>query len=166
MSEFQDAGPGGNPYRSPSHFSDAPVAGDESGQVMTQKVVSILRQTQPWVRFLSVLGFIFSTLMVLVGTIGFAAMTFAGAGAGPIERSVLLMYIPMGVLYFFPSLFLFRYASRINALWANRSVRQLEDALEAQKSFWKFVGILMLVAMVLYVLIIAFAFVLGAARAI
>jgi hypothetical protein len=152
MSENRNADLGGNPYRSPSPVSDAIVAGDESGQVMTEKVLSMLRQTQPWVRFLSVLGFICSALMVLAGSIGFLAMALGPAHAGPVESVVLLAYVPMGILYFFPSFFLFRYASRINALWATRSVRQLEDALEAQKSFWKFVGILMLIMIVLYLL--------------
>jgi hypothetical protein len=71
----------------------------------------------------------------------------------------------VGVLYFLPALLLFRYASRINDLWTNRSVRALEDALEAQKSFWKFVGILMLVVIVLYLLVIVFAFMAGAMHA-
>jgi hypothetical protein len=164
MSEFRDGDLGGNPYRSPSEGSEAFVVGDESGQAITHKVLSMLRQTQPWVRFLSVLGFICSAVMVLVGSIGFVAMASAGARMEPPGLIVLLAYIPAGILYFFPSLFLFRYASRINALWTTRSVRQLEDALEAQKSFWKFVGILMLVVIVLYLLGIVLAIMLAVAR--
>lgn len=162
MSEFRDGDLGGNPYRSPAEDSDTPVVGDESGQFITYKVLSMLRQTQPWVRFLSVLGFICSALMVLVGSLGFVTMMFAGAHRGPAERLLLLVYIPTGVLYFVPSLFLFRYASRINTLWTTRSVRQLEDALEAQKSFWKFVGILALVVIVLYLLGLVLAFTIAA----
>lgn len=163
MSEFQDAGLGDNPYRSPFSVSGASVVGDESGQVVAPKVASMLRQTQPWVRFLSVLGFVCSALMLVV-SLGIAIMTFARPRTDPIESLALVVYILVGVLYFFPSLFLFRYASRINALWTTRSVRQLEDALEAQKSFWKFVGILMLVVVVLYGLGIALVILLGSLR--
>lgn len=162
MSEFQDENFGDNPYRSPFSGGEAPFGGDESGQVVTHKVLAMLRQTQPWVRFLSILGFIIATLMILVGAIGSVAM-FARPGISPAQLVVFLVYIPMGVLYFFPAFFLFQYASRINALWTTRSVRQLEEALEAQKSFWKFVGILMLLVILLYVLGIVFAFVFAAA---
>lgn len=162
MSEFQDAGLGDNPYRSPSCFSDPQVVGDESGQVVTLKVLSMLRQTQPWARFLSVLGYISSALLVFVGLIGFGAMTLGSGPPRPVGNLIFLVYFFIGILYFVPSLFLFRYASRIDALWTTRSVRQLEDALEAQKSFWKFVGILMLIVIVLYLLGIVLAFVLGA----
>ncbi len=165
MSESQDAGLGSNPYRSPFAVGDGPVVGDESGQVITHKVLSMLRQTQPWVRFLSVLGIIFSALMVLVGSFGFVAMTFTGPRTASVPFFLWLVYISMGVLYFLPALLLFRYASRINDLWTNRTVRQLEDALEAQKSFWKFVGILALVVIVLYLVGIVVAFVFGAMRA-
>lgn len=164
MPGFRDGDLGDNPYRSPFADSDALVVGNESGQAITHKVLSMLRQTQPWVRFLSVLGFICSALMMLVGLLGFGTMTLAGADAGPASRFLLLVYIPVGVLYFFPSFFLFRYASRINALWTTRSVRQLEDALEAQKSFWKFVGILAAVVIALYLAGIVLVFVLAAAR--
>jgi hypothetical protein len=165
MSESQDAGLGSNPYRSPFSVSEGQAVGDESGQVMTHKVLSMLRQTQPWVRFLSVLGIIIAALMVLVGSFGFVAMTFASSRTDSFPFFLWLVYIAVGVLYFLPALLLFRYASRINDLWTNRSVRALEDALEAQKSFWKFVGILMLVVIVLYLLVIVFAFMAGAMHA-
>ena len=43
------------------------------------------------------------------------------------------------------------YASRINTLNASEQVRDLEDALAAQKAFWRLAGIIMLVAIVVYV---------------
>jgi hypothetical protein len=165
MPDFQNTGFEDNPYRSPLCGSDVVVVDDESGQVVTARVLSALRQTQPWVRFLSVLGFVCSTLMVLIGSIGFVAMTTVGDRADTSTRFLFLVYLPMGVLYFVPSLFLFRYASRIKALRTTRNVRQLEDALEAQKSFWKFVGILAIIVITLYLLLILLAFVLAATHA-
>jgi hypothetical protein len=156
MSEFQDGDLGGNPYRSPFSGSEALVVGDESGQAITHRVLSTLRETQPWVRFLSVLGFICSVLMVFVGSLGFLATLLAGARQGLVATFVPLVYIPLGIIYFIPSLFLFRYASRINAMWTTRNMRQLEDALAAQKSFWKYVGILAIAVIALYLVGIAF----------
>jgi hypothetical protein len=150
MSEFQNTNFDDNPYRSPSEIVDEPIVGDDAGQVVTPTVLAMLRQTQPWVRFLSVLGFIFSVLMVLGGLVGLLN-PISRPGIGP----VFLIYIPMGLLYFVPSLYLFRYASRIANLRRTHSVNQLEDALAAQKSFWKFVGIMAIIVIVIYVVAIA-----------
>lgn len=156
MSDYRDTDLEGNPFRSPSSDCSAFVSGEETEQTITPKVLAMLRQTQPWVRFLSVLGFICSALMALVGIIGFAVTMFATGNMGPVEGFVVLVYLPIAAVYFVPSLFLFRYASRISALWATHSVRQLEDALEAQKSFWKFAGILVLVVILMYLGLVVF----------
>lgn len=151
MSEFRDTDLGQNPYRSPSECGDA----GQAGPVVTHTVLTLLAQTQPWVRFLSVLGFILAGLMVLVGLI--AGVVMMGRGPGSV---IFFIYVPMSLLYFIPSLFLFRYASRIAELRRTGSVAHLEEALAAQKSFWKFVGIAMLVVIALYLLALAAAFVL------
>ena len=151
MAEFRSTDFEDNPYRSPSESGDAPILGDEVGQVVTPTVLAMLSQTQPWVRFLSVLGFIASGLMVLGGLVAFVATMGRGMGF------IFLIYIPMGLLYFFPAMFLFRYAGRIADLRLTRGVEQLEDALAAQKSFWKFVGIAALIVISLYLVAIAAA---------
>jgi hypothetical protein len=155
MSKFQFTDFEENPYRSPPEIGETPIVGDEAGPVVTPTVLAMLSQTQPWVRFLSVLGFIVSGLMVLIGLVGLFGFAAIGRGMG----LILLLYIPMALLYFIPSLFLFRYASRIADLRITRGVVELEDALAAQKSFWKFVGIAALIVIFLYVAAIAvFAF--------
>ena len=57
-----------------------------------------------------------------------------------------VFYVLMGLLYFFPSLYLFRYASSIGSLLDGGGAREMEKALSNQKSFWKFAGILTLVS--------------------
>jgi hypothetical protein len=154
MSEFESKDIDDNPYRSPFESGYTPILPDEVGQCVTPTVLDMLRQTQPWVRFLSVLGFISSGLMVLIGVGGAVAMMSRGIGF------IFLIYVPMALLYFVPSLFLFRYASRIAELRVIRGVKQLEDALAAQKSFWKFVGIAAMVVIAIYLLMLVGAFVL------
>jgi ABC-type sugar transport system permease subunit len=62
------------------------------------------------------------------------------------------MNILMGILYFFPSLFLFKFASSIGRLLDGGGATEMEEALSNQKSFWKFVGILVIIAIILGVL--------------
>ena len=65
-----------------------------------------------------------------------------------------MIYIVMSFLYIIPAVYLWRYANRIQSFDLERSPRALASALEAQKSFWRFCGI----ALVVY-LVIVFAFV-------
>lgn len=167
-----------NPYAAGSEDPRATTAGSES--LITPRVYEALGKTKPWVRLLAVLGFIGSGLMLLGGVfmlVGGGLIAAAGAagkssGAGsaalggmPIALMSIL-YIAMGILYLFPSLKLWNYGSRIGSMLMTRAVDDLEGALEEQKSFWKFVGVLTLVMIGLYiVLFVVMMVVIGAGAA-
>jgi hypothetical protein len=119
---------------------------------LTPLALQYLQQTRPWVRFMSVLTFIGAGLMavaagvmLLVGLLGgFASRGGAPGGVGGAVVGVLtaVLYIAMAVLYVPAGLYLWRYASAIKRLQAGFQPALLEEALEQQKSFWRFVGIL------------------------
>jgi hypothetical protein len=117
-----------------------------------------LRRTQPWVRFIAIMGFIGAGFMVLVGlTAG-----VAGAATGRIETLGLMVVYPiMAVVYVFPSLFLLRYADRIKSFVASGQEQDLAGALDAQRSFWKFAGVLTIVSIVFGILFSVFAVLAG-----
>ena len=71
--------------------------------------------------------------VVTVGLVGIAL--FAG-GFGP-GLFMGILYGFFTFVYWFMAKSLTGYAKRINNLSASESVRDLEDALEAQKNFWK-----------------------------
>jgi len=50
-----------------------------------------------------------------------------------------------------PGILLWRYASRIARMLETDNIEHMEDALEAQKSFWMFIGISALILLVLSV---------------
>ena len=112
----------------------------------TELMLLSLRQTKPWAMLISVLGFISIGLMLLFSL----ATLFVfpkGAGGSSFSPNILsgIVNILMVLLYFFPALFLFKFASSIGRLLEGGGVKDLEEALLNQKSFWKFVGILTLV---------------------
>jgi magnesium-transporting ATPase (P-type) len=126
---------------------------------ITDNMLGSLRRTKPWVRFLSILGFIsvVFTLLAAVGMLlgGGALMMQGGEGQDLPPFMPMLMagvYVLMALLYFFPSLYLFKYASAIAALLENGGSADMEDALARQKSFFKFYGVLMLIMIVVAVL--------------
>lgn len=69
------------------------------------------------------------------------------------------IYLVLAVLYFFPALKLTQYASRIASLRESHSEQDLVSALDAQRSFWAFVGIMAIVTIGLYLLGILIAIV-------
>jgi hypothetical protein len=129
---------------------------------VTPKMVADLASTRPWVLFLSILGFILCGLLVLGGIV-LIGVGVAAPRSGPIAFFGFLgcIYILMALLYLFPSYFLLKYSGGIRAFLATRSAPQMEQALQSQKSFWKFVGILMIVVIGIYILIFVIAAVIG-----
>lgn len=123
---------------------------------MTPKLVDVLAQTQPWVRFMSVLTFIGSGLYiaagVIIGVIRMASRAGTPRGEG-FEMIIALLYVAVGSLFLIPAGFLWRYASNIHTFRSSLGIPDLENALEAQKSYWKFIGTLMLVLLVFGVLL-------------
>jgi hypothetical protein len=122
-----------------------------TNDVSGRGVAAILQNTQPWVRFCSILGFVSGGAMVLIGLVAGSV----GLITGNLETAVMIVvYPPLGVLYAFPSFYLLRYANGIRRFSASSSQQDLATALDAQRSFWKFVGVLSLVS--LAVMVIAF----------
>ena len=113
---------------------------------ITESMLTSLRQTRPWVKFLSILGFVTIFLVVVSGIVNMFVFSKAALG-GSYGLAIFMgaINILMGVLYFFPSFFLFKFASSIARLSDGGGAGELEEALSNQKSFWKFVGIMTLV---------------------
>ena len=114
-------------------------------------IQAALAGTKPWVRLCSILLFISAALMIVVG--GLAGVMGAVALGGGAETAALAIVYPVtGLLYLIPALYLFRYANRIGEYLSGGQEVQLELAIDAQRSFWKFVGILSVIAIVIFVL--------------
>jgi hypothetical protein len=120
----------------------------------TPRTIDLLRQTRPWARLIAVMIFIGSGLMLLGGVgILFASMM------GPRNQmpgAIGLAYFALAALYIAPAVYLNRYCSRITQVIALRRDDLLEQAIEAQKSFWKCCGIMVLAVIGLYVVGILF----------
>lgn len=124
------------------------------GQVPAE-AVEALRQTRPWVLLLAILGSIATGLMVL-GGVSIAIFSASSAG-GATMIGMAFGYLIVALLYIYPILKLFRYSGAISRLVRSGSSADLVDALRHQKSFWRFIGIITCVLVVLYLLIIVFA---------
>lgn len=126
--------------------------------------IQVLAATRPWVVFCSIMGFIGAVFMVVYGVM----MTFFGvmigqpqmpspsqvpAGAKPPDMTAFMsvmgvFYLLMAIFYVIPSVKLWKFGSAIKRLTLSGSNTDLEQAVDQQRSFWKFVGILIIVGFV------------------
>ena len=138
-----------------THYEEATPA----GLTLSAEDIAYLRETQKWAKFLGILGFVFTGLMVVAG-LGMSAFMSSAfseemAVPGPIITG---FYVLLAVLYFFPSLYLYRYGSHLKVALAQRNNQLLTLAFRNEKSFFKFCGILMVIMLVFYgLMIVGFA---------
>lgn len=147
------------PYRPPASrgFVRPGAAGTSS---ITRGMIANLQNTRPWVLLMGIVGMI-GTVLVFLG--GLAMMVIGSlpgvadeAGIGPLAGAALGgVYVLLAILYFIPSFFLLRYAGAIGQVGPQGNPEAFEDALRRQLSFWRFVGILTVAMIVLYLLLIA-----------
>lgn len=151
-----------DPYQGPALADAAPLVTGAYREV-PPAIVEAMRQTRPWVLFLSILGFIGAGFLVLAGVLfaflGAMGEQFGAAGLfdgyGPL---VGLVYLVLGGAYVVPSWLLWRYAGSIGRFTTYGAMEQLAEAVVAQKSFWRFAGISSAVLIGLYVLAIGVGF--------
>jgi hypothetical protein len=137
-----------------------------AGASVTPRTVDLLRQTKPWVRLFSVLMFIGFGFVILYCLLMLFATSFAGGTRGAGVGLVASLFMgAFGLLYFFPALFLWRYASGIGKLMTSGRADDLEESLQAQKSFWKFIGILTAIYLGFVALMVLLIVILGIAGA-
>jgi hypothetical protein len=140
-----------------------------SSPALPAAILTYLKLTQPWVRFISIMGFLATGFLFVLGLaliLGagiLSSLSHSAFGGAPVGL-IGLLYSAMACLNFFPALYLYRFASGIQRALRGEDIHGVEEALRNQKSFWRFVGILLLLVLVmqfLMILGIAGAFVLG-----
>lgn len=132
---------------------DAGTSYHSSQLTVTPQASGYLNETGKWGKFLAIVGFCFIGLMVLGGL--FAGTLFSAMGDTLPYPTFMLsfIYIAMALLYFFPVFYLFRFSNQIRTALHSKDTRDLEGALENLKSHYKFIGILMIVLLSIYILI-------------
>jgi hypothetical protein len=130
-----------------------PMGGDDSQA--TFKIMNGMRSTKPWLTLFAVLSFIGTAFIVLAalaafGSSGMASGPFAGLGVG-----MGLGYLLMAGVYGYTGVLLWSYRSGIDGYLASGGdLESLAMTVGRQASFWRFVGVLTVIMMVLYALLL------------
>lgn len=139
---------------------------------LTSVGISYLNQARKWTYFLSIIGFIFTGLIVLMALFfssfmalfsgmdsSYGVSEFTSMGTG----MVTVFYLFFALLYFFLSLYLYRFSKRVKGAINEEGSSQLEDGLKNLNSYWKLTGILTVVGLGVYVLFFLISIQFGAA---
>jgi hypothetical protein len=136
-----------NPYQSPES-SIVPEAPQNTGVMLSEKMLGYLSGASPWLQFIGILGFIGSGLTIVGGIFSTVTMSIASSiielGEFPFWI-IPLIYLPLGVLFFFPSYFIYNFGRKIRSYRFSNSTEDLELAFKNNKSLWKFNGILCII---------------------
>ena len=127
--------------------------------IVTEEMRSYIYEISKWARFLSIIGFILSAFLI-IGSFGIGAALTANpsmvaqlgplAGAGAI--GVTVVYLVLALMYFYPSLLLFRFSNKGKQGVLFGDQESLNDAMMNMKSLFKFWGIFTIVIMICYFL--------------
>lgn len=126
---------------------------------LSASAAEYLNETRKWSMFLAILGFLF------VGMIALASLFLMfGSAASPLGDTFGAIgflggffYLMTGALYFFPIFYLFMFAFKTKKALSMTDNQTLEGALKNLKSHYKFIGILTILIIALYVLFFMFA---------
>ena len=113
---------------------------------------SFLGEAAKWTTFLSILGYIGIGFMVLAAIVLFAVGSSISMGpmAGGIWMGVF--YLALAAFYFIPINLLYKFSSNMKTALRSNDQVSLVKAFEYLKSHYKFIGILTIVLIGIYIL--------------
>jgi len=128
------------------------------------KIVAAAKATKPWLRFLAIMGFLSSGLMLLLGfvMIGLSAIASEFAEMSILQGLMIGSFYILGAfVYLLPTIKLWKYGTSINNLALSNKPEDLFQFIEAQRSFWKTIGVISLIWIGMVFLFMGMAFIFG-----
>ena len=138
----------------------------EPGLQVSGEIIHYLKQCATWGQVVAIAGFITSALLLVYAFfVGAIFGTVAGelpTGYGSIMASVMTgAFLVSTALILIPSIYLFRFASRARMAVLNENSEDLAGAMASLKSFFKFIGIVIIIYFGLIFLVFLLAGVTG-----
>lgn len=134
--------------------------------VVDNDVKGFLLETAKWAKFIAIVGFVGLGLMVLGGLVvmvmGNTISSMGGKSSSVPFAFLGILYLLMAALYFFPILYLYRAALGLKNGINSNNQETFKNGIENFKSHYKFIGILLIVVLSLYVLLFVFGGVMAA----
>lgn len=139
---------------------------------LTEVIKSNLVEAAKWAKFIAIMGFIGIGIMVVFGM-------FFGTIMGMVSRLegsettlpsffggiITVVYILLALLYFFPVKYLYDFSSKVKRAVELSDQDLFSEGILKLKSHYKYIGILMIVMLALYIVGIIISIIVGVAAA-
>ena len=136
-----------------------------------------LSEAARWAKFLAIFGMVMCGLVAIMGIFvgatfstvpgqfdsGSQSLSFLGPGLGIF---MIVLYIGFAILYFFPCLFLLRFANHMRNALGSHDQLALNTSFQNLKIMFRYVGILTIIVVALYVIGIFAAVIMAAGSAV
>jgi hypothetical protein len=139
----------------------------EKPLIVTEDIRSYLYDTAKWTKFLSIIGFVFTALIALFafGSSAFVSLLATYSPGNPLAAMgsgfITVYFLVMALLYFYPSLLMFKHSNAVKKAVLYGDQESLSIAMLNLKSFFKFWGVLMIVLIAFYFLVMLMAVIAG-----
>ncbi len=133
---------------------------DDFDFTVTEKIKDILRVTSNWAYFLSILGFVGTFILVVLGAL--FGVIMRSMPVNPYENMEMkvnyfgLIYIVVAVIYFVPILYLFKFSKKMKSALRSNNNEDLISAFINLKSHYKYIGILSIILIISYIVLFLF----------
>ena len=125
-----------------------------------QDTLNHLNSTRKWAMFLAIIGFIFLGLILIIGLLAGTFLTAFSTGQKGLGIPDSLMFVPvvlMGIIYFFPVLFLFRFSKHTSHAVRNFDKVEFHKAVKSLKAYFAYIGILIIIILSIYIVVLIIA---------
>lgn len=123
-----------------------------------------LHSTGGWAKFLAIMGFIACGFMAIAGIIMLLAMNSLSSLYGGLSPIIALVYFVFAGIYFVPCLYLFNFGSKIQQTCRYEDGLTTSEAFRYLRACFRFMGIMTIAIIGIYLLIILFAMGVGFSR--
>ncbi len=131
---------------------------------ITPDAIALLGITARWTKFLAILGFLMTGFLVLAGIV---LTLFFGAYRNELEHTGLLnyfnsnligiIYLAIAVIFVLPIISLNNFSNAATRALKTGATDRLTFAFRNLKRFFKFIGIMTIAGLVIYLVVIVFA---------
>lgn len=140
-----------------------------NGVNITEEIKSYLYETAKWGKFLSIVAFVFIALIVVFmlfmlfagGAAMMSGFDEAGAMAGMGMGFMIVIYGLMIAMYFFPTLYLYRFSTKMKVALDSNDQQTLSESFMNMKSVFKFWGIFTAIFIGFYAVMIVGSLLMG-----
>lgn len=124
--------------------------------------VDQLLEMRKWSMFLSILGFVFIGLFTIVILVMFSLNNTLPSGVS-VASFIPVLIVMVMVIYFFPIYYLYKFSSTSKNALITKNASSLANAFCYLKKHYKFIGIMSIVILSVYVLAFVFTIMSGLA---